>query len=165
MFRVGRETPQTADKLTPKASSAPEETEVLGRRLASDLRPGDLLLLYGSIGAGKSVLARGIAFGLGAAGWKGSPTFTLVNEYDTLPPLYHVDLYRISEPEVENVGLEEYIRADSIAMVEWADRAAGYLRAMAWRQPIEIEIEDLGGDDRLISVRQDEGGTKGRESS
>jgi tRNA threonylcarbamoyladenosine biosynthesis protein TsaE len=135
-------------------STEPAETRRLGRRLAGALQPGDVVLMCGSIGAGKSVLARGIVEGFGSSDWKGSPTFTLVNEYPTDPPLFHVDLYRLSEAEAEAIGLEEYVRDDSITIVEWADRAPAYLGGLAGRPPIEIEIEieDRGGSGRVITI-------------
>src|SRR5579871_6204100 len=101
-----------------------EATAEVGRTLGSRLRGGDLVLLRGPIGAGKSVLARGLGEALGVTAWAGSPTFTLVNEYETDPRLYHIDLYRLGASEVEELGLEEYLRADTLAIVEWADRAS-----------------------------------------
>jgi tRNA threonylcarbamoyladenosine biosynthesis protein TsaE len=134
-------------------SRSPAETESLGRELAVRLLPGDLVLLRGSIGTGKSVLARGIAEGLGAQEWKGSPTFALVNEYETSPPLYHVDLFRLSAPEAEDIGLEDYTRDDAVVVVEWADRAEAYVSELARGRRFEIDIEDRGGDERLISMQ------------
>jgi tRNA threonylcarbamoyladenosine biosynthesis protein TsaE len=159
MFQGDRQPSQPADDVMKLTSTSPQETEALGRCLSRGLRPGDSVFLCGSIGAGKSVLARGIALGLGADDWKGSPTFTLVNEYDTIPPVYHVDLYRLSETEAEDIGLDEYVREDGITVIEWADRARSYLTDIARSTPIEIEIEDLGGDDRVLSVQHYRGGS------
>lgn len=132
-------------------TDSPEDTERAGLDLGSRLRPGDLLLLRGPIGAGKTVLARGIGVALGVEDWRGSPTFTLVNEYRTDPPLYHVDLYRLAGSEAESIGLEEYIRHDSIVIMEWADRAASLLVDLAFRDPVWLDILHEHGH-RIIVV-------------
>lgn len=131
----------------------PAETEALGREVSTRLEGGDIVLLYGPIGAGKSVFARGVASGLGAGRWRGSPTFTLVHEYSTKPPLYHFDLYRISADEVVDLGLLDYARPDSIMIVEWADRAEEDLRALGQRV-IDVDIDHAGEDIREIRIRQ-----------
>ncbi len=131
----------------------PAETEALGREVSTTLEGGDIVLLYGPIGAGKSVFARGVASGLGAGRWRGSPTFTLVHEYSTKPPLYHFDLYRISADEVMDLGLLDYARPDSIMIVEWADRADEDLRALGQRV-IDVDIDHAGEDIREIRIRQ-----------
>ncbi len=128
------------------------ETVALGRGLAGTLRGGDIVLLYGPIGAGKSVFARGLAEGLGAKRWRGSPTFTLVHEYPTQPPLYHLDLYRLSRDEVADLGLEEYARPDAVMVVEWADRAPEHLHDLGGRE-IAVEIDHAGEDIREIRIR------------
>jgi tRNA threonylcarbamoyladenosine biosynthesis protein TsaE len=128
-----------------------DETAALGRHLSASLRGGDIVLLYGPLGAGKSVFARGLAEGLGAGRWRGSPTFTLIHEYSTQPPLYHLDLYRISAGEVSDLGLEEYARSDAVMVVEWADRAAEQLRALGQRV-VEVEIDHAGEDRREIRI-------------
>jgi tRNA threonylcarbamoyladenosine biosynthesis protein TsaE len=158
-------------------SSSVSETLQLGRELAEKLAPGDWVLLTGPIGAGKTVLAHGIAAGLGASGWEGSPTFTLINEYDTQPPLYHVDLYRLRESEVRELGLEDLIcrppaagrtgaagsvieeivgglkEADgAVVVVEWADRAAPYLGRLAGPRAWRVELDHLAGDRRQITL-------------
>lgn len=123
--------------------------------MGSNLAGGDVILLRGSLGAGKSVLARGIADALGVKEWRGSPTFTIVNEYDTTPALYHVDLYRLSRAEIEDLGLEEYVRPDSLTVVEWADRAADYLVELAERPPVWIDIAFVGqGEERSIEIQR-----------
>jgi tRNA threonylcarbamoyladenosine biosynthesis protein TsaE len=107
----------------------------LGVRLAKGLRRGDVVLLHGDLGAGKTTLAQGIARGLGVSGPVQSPTFTLVAEYDahladgTLARLYHLDLYRLTDPfELESIGYEAYIaQTDGITLVEWPERAADHL--------------------------------------
>lgn len=100
---------------------SPEETRAFGRRLAELLLPGDVLLLYGNLGAGKSELTRGVAEGLGVAGPVTSPSFTILNVYDDgRVPLYHFDWYRLeSAEELYEMGMDEYLGGDGVAVVEW----------------------------------------------
>lgn len=100
---------------------SPAETRALGQRLARLLRPGDVLLLYGDLGAGKSELTRGIARGLGVTGPVASPSFTILNVYDEgRLPLYHFDWYRLnSAEELYEMGMDEYLGGDGVAVVEW----------------------------------------------
>ena len=98
-----------------------EETRELGVRMAEKLRAGDVILLEGPLGAGKSELARGIAQGLGVRETVTSPSFTILNVYTSgRIPLYHFDWYRLeSEEELYELGMEEYLGGDGIALVEW----------------------------------------------
>ena len=108
-------------------SCGPEETRAFGEALGRCLRPGDLLLLEGPLGAGKTCLAQGVAVGLGVRDYVKSPSFTLVNEYRSAAgfPLIHIDLYRIAAPEeVYSLGLDEYLVGNGVCIVEWAERAA-----------------------------------------
>lgn len=101
------------------------DTLSLAARLAPMLSPGDTVLLEGDLGAGKSVLARGIAHGMGIAGSMPSPTFTLMIPYEAGGrKLYHFDLYRIVDPdEYYAAGLDEFVGGDGVAVVEWPDMA------------------------------------------
>jgi tRNA threonylcarbamoyladenosine biosynthesis protein TsaE len=104
------------------------ETEALGARIAAALRPGDLIALGGDLGAGKTTLARAILSALGVTEAMPSPTFTLVQRYDT-PSLvvHHYDLYRIEDPrELDELGLEEALDQGA-ALIEWPERAGGRL--------------------------------------
>jgi len=127
-------------------------TYQLGNLLGRQLRAGDVVLLYGSIGAGKSVMARAIGDVLGVSRWSGSPTFSLVHEYHTVPPFYHVDLYRLSPGEAADLGLEEYAHIDSIVAIEWADRAQGLVGALAIRRTISVELAYSGEDRREVRI-------------
>jgi len=106
-------------------SKSPEETLVIGEKLGKTLRPGDIVLLFGDLGAGKTTLTQGICYGLGLPReeYIRSPTFTLVNEYKGKYPIYHIDLYRTDSLEdLENLGLEEIFFGEGIAIVEWAEK-------------------------------------------
>ncbi len=127
---------------------SPEETRALGTRLAAHLRPGDVVLLDGNLGAGKSEFARGVARGLGVAGPVPSPSFTILNVYeDGRCPLYHFDWYRIESPEeIYEMGLDERLGGDGVALVEWSERAEECLPERALR----VRLIPLDGDTREI---------------
>jgi tRNA threonylcarbamoyladenosine biosynthesis protein TsaE len=96
----------------------------LGERLGRAALPGDLILLRGDLGAGKTTLTQGVARGLGITNAVNSPTFTLIKEYVGRLPLYHVDLYRLDAlAEIEALGIEDYLERGGVCVVEWADRA------------------------------------------
>ena len=100
---------------------SPAETRALGIRLARHLRPGDVLCLWGDLGAGKSELTRGIAAGLGVTAPVTSPSFTIMNVYqEGRLPLYHFDWYRLeSSEELYEMGMDKYLGGDGAAVVEW----------------------------------------------
>src|SRR6267143_4983266 len=124
------------------------QTLAAGRALARALRAGDVVLLRGDLGMGKTVFARGLAAGLGVdPGHVRSPSFTLVNRYSGRTPVYHVDLYRVDRTEdLDELGLEEVLEGDGVAMVEWAERLGPYRPARA----IEVRFTDRGGNERLL---------------
>ncbi len=123
-------------------SRSPEDTETLGRRLGARLQPRDVVALIGPLGAGKTVLARGIAEGAGARGYIASPSFVMVREYRGRLRIYHADLYRLERVEdVRHLGLDE-LAEDGALVVEWADRALDLL------PPDHIRVEcALGASD------------------
>jgi tRNA threonylcarbamoyladenosine biosynthesis protein TsaE len=124
-----------------------EETETLGRRIASILTTGDTIALEGDLGAGKTTLARAILRALGVTGEVPSPSFTLVQHYDT-PRLKiaHYDFYRIEDPsEVDELGLEDAV-AEGAAIIEWPERAPARIPPGALR----IRIEILGEGERAV---------------
>ena len=106
-------------------TSSPEQTWRIGEMLGARLGAGDMICLYGDLGAGKTSFSYGVALGLGVQEqYISSPTFTFVNEYKGRVPLYHIDLYRLKDPEeLESIGFEEYIDSDGVTVVEWAERA------------------------------------------
>ena len=131
-------------------TASEEETSAVAERLAPALRPGDVLLLVGDLGAGKTAFVRGLARGLGAsAADVSSPTFTLIQEYRSPSgvTLHHVDLYRLSPAEVDDLGLDELIDGNGIVAIEWAERWQGRPNAA-----IDVTIEDRGADRRRILI-------------
>ncbi|MBR7040334.1 MAG: tRNA (adenosine(37)-N6)-threonylcarbamoyltransferase complex ATPase subunit type 1 TsaE [Clostridia bacterium] len=103
-------------------SGSENETFRIGRALGSCLKKGDTVLLRGDLGTGKSVLARGIASALGIDRPMASPSFTIMQPYEGVCPVYHFDLYRLSDPEeIYFAGLEEHIGGDGVAVIEWPE--------------------------------------------
>lgn len=122
-------------------------TTALARDFASRLRPGDVVLLEGPLGAGKTAFARGLAEGLGCdPDAVSSPTFTLIQEYRGPVAMQHADLYRLTPGEVDDLGLED-VMEDAVLAVEWPDRWRG-----APADAIRVRFEVLGGDDRRITI-------------
>jgi tRNA threonylcarbamoyladenosine biosynthesis protein TsaE len=105
-------------------STSPAETRRLGVWVGRRLTAGDVIRLTGEMGAGKTLFTRGIAEGLGVPRGRGvrSPTFTLVHEYQGRHPIYHIDLYRLREKELEEVGWEEYLWGDGVAVIEATEK-------------------------------------------
>ncbi|MDA1096024.1 MAG: tRNA (adenosine(37)-N6)-threonylcarbamoyltransferase complex ATPase subunit type 1 TsaE [Chloroflexi bacterium] len=105
-------------------TASPDETRALGTALGAALLGGEVILLTGQLGAGKTTLTQGIAIGLGVSGYTKSPSFVLVNEYSGRVPLYHMDLFRIeTAEEVWDLGLDDYLTSPAVLAVEWAERA------------------------------------------
>jgi len=132
-------------------TNAPEETHAIGTRIGRELHPPAVVLLHGSLGSGKTTLARGIAQGLGIADSSTvcSPSFALVNIYDGRCPIYHVDLYRLADPrEYSTVGVEEFIGAKGVTIVEWGERLPELLPTA-----LVVRLEDAGGDCRRMTIR------------
>jgi tRNA threonylcarbamoyladenosine biosynthesis protein TsaE len=128
-----------------------EATERFGRALAPYLRSGDVLALFGPLGAGKTALARGILAGLGHRGDVASPTFPIVQTYappDTRLPAWHVDLYRIEDPaELEELGLDE-AKAEGVLLIEWPER----LRAL-WPDALRLVLEPSADGGRALTAQ------------
>ena len=107
-------------------TNGPERTQAVGAAIGENARPGDLILLEGELGAGKTCLTQGILWGLGGTEYARSPTFVLMAQYEARLTLYHVDLYRVdSLAEAADLGLDEVVSGEGVTVVEWADRAGG----------------------------------------
>ncbi len=103
-------------------TSSPEETFSFAKDFAKSLQPGEIICMYGDLGAGKTLFAKGVAEGLGVEDHVSSPTFTIVNEYEGALPFYHFDVYRISDPdEMYETGFEDYINGEGVCLIEWAE--------------------------------------------
>ena len=139
-------------------SASVEQTRRLGATLGRLLQPGDVLLLEGELGAGKTALTQGIGAGLGVRSVINSPTFTILKEYTGRLPLYHFDLYRIESPEeVYALGFEDYFAGDGVCVVEWAERGESEDTAHTpWPDDyLRIRLRAEGAaqvEDRLIEV-------------
>lgn len=126
-----------------------QETGELGEALGGLALPGDLLLLSGELGAGKTCLVQGIARGLGVQTIVRSPTFVFATEHMGRLPLYHVDLYRVDDPrEADGLGLDDYIEGDGLCAVEWAERASELFPAAH----LLIEMAHVDTDDRSLRL-------------
>ena len=122
-----------------------EEMKAFGASLTARLHGGDVVLLEGDLGAGKTTLVRGLLEGLGYLGAVRSPTFNLVQTFPTEPPVMHADLYRV--PSYEGIGLEDYLES-YLCLIEWPDRTAGLVAPEdCWR--IRIDFADEG---RIVTV-------------
>jgi tRNA threonylcarbamoyladenosine biosynthesis protein TsaE len=130
---------------TQTRSASEVDTVDAGRRFAERLSPGDVVLIAGPLGAGKTAFVRGLTEGLGGVSSDvSSPTFTLIQQYAARVPLFHVDLYRLTTQEAADLGLEE-TGEDGVLAVEWPDRWE-HAPESAW----QITISDNGGDARTI---------------
>jgi len=109
-------------------SHSEKETLALAEKLAPHFRPGDVIVLTGELGAGKTVFVRGLARARGLNGEVNSPTFTIVNEYAGKQPLYHFDLYRVDDPtELYETGWDDYLQREGLVVVEWGEKAGDKL--------------------------------------
>ena len=132
---------------------SPEETFQLGKRLGEQARPGQIYTLNGDLGVGKTIFTQGMAAGLGIAEPVSSPTFTIVQEYDSgRLPLYHFDVYRIGDPEeMEEIGYDDYFFGGGVCLIEWAE----LIRELLPDHVIAVNIEknlDKGFDYRMIQI-------------
>jgi tRNA threonylcarbamoyladenosine biosynthesis protein TsaE len=125
------------------------ETEAVGERLATDLAPGDVVLVSGELGAGKTTLIRGACRALGVSEPVTSPTFTIGHRYGGRVPVAHLDLYRLEGLQGEDPALlDDYLGDDTITLIEWPQAAAPELERVRAR----VEIRHAGGDEREIEV-------------
>ena len=140
---------RTRDYITHSA----EETEYVGAGLGRRLRGGEVILLFGPLGAGKTQLVRGIAAGLGLdPAQVSSPSYALINEYTGRQTLYHVDLYRLSTADLPDLGLEDLYGRTCVVVIEWAER----LEEAGWDLGasiiVEVDHHPDRSDVRIIGV-------------
>ena len=139
-------------------SKSPKQTFIGGKDFAGPLVAGDVVALSGPMGSGKTVFTQGIAAGLGVTDVVNSPTFKLVGEYDSDPPLYHFDFYRIkSTADLATLGLDHYFGGEGICENEWSDLFPDVIPRWA----IRVSFERIGEGEREISIKRGESETVG----
>lgn len=131
-------------------SNSPEATEEIGFKLGRKLRAGDIVRLYGDLGAGKTTMVKGIARALGIDRKDiTSASFTIIAEYPGNPPFFHIDLYRTSGGvELDSTGIWDCLGNHSISVIEWAEHAKGELP----EDSLKVTIKDTGNDNREIII-------------
>ena len=138
--------------MTTQLSSSPAETEAIGARLAAALRPGDVVLVSGELGAGKTTLIRGACRELGVTEQVTSPTFTIGRRYRGRVPVSHLDLYRLDSLADEDPGmLDDYLIPDAVAFVEWPAPIEPLIGE--GRIACRVELRHAGGDRRQAILR------------
>ncbi len=134
-------------------TTGPAETEAIAGELAEGLRPGDVVLVEGELGAGKTTFIRGACGALGVTAQVTSPTFTIGQRYRGPVPVSHLDLYRIADLGAEDPDLlADYLRPEAIVFVEWPGGAEREIAALA-RIALRVKLEHAGGDRRRVEIR------------
>lgn len=134
-----------------ETTSSPEETIALGERIGKMLHSGDVVVLKGDLGAGKTHFTKGLTEGLGGdPGQVSSPTFAIINEYETDNlPIYHFDCYRLEDPrEILQIGWEEYLNEDGVCIVEWPEKIKDFIPEYA----VEVSIIHVSESERKCNV-------------
>ena len=130
-------------------SSSAERTRRIGTKIGESAQPGDVVLLVGELGVGKTCLTQGIAWGLGIDDYAASPSFVLVREYQGRLPLYHIDFYRLDAlEEMADLGLDDYLYGEGICVVEWADKGLALMPG----EHLLIEMRYLASTRRSIAL-------------
>lgn len=138
------------DKLYEFRAGSLADTLRFAALLEPQLQPGAILALDGDLGAGKTRLSQALAQYLDVPGLVNSPTFTIIKEYEGgRLPLYHMDVYRLSLEEADDLGLDEYFYGEGVTIVEWASRIEPILPD----DRLSIYIRDLGGEERVLELR------------
>jgi len=144
--------PEPTERRERHRSDGAGRTEEIAAELAAELRPGDVVLLGGDLGSGKTTFVRGAARALGVSGPVTSPTFTIGQRYEGRVPVSHLDLHRLAGASglagEDPALLDDYLTADAIAFVEWPDPAAEAIAEPA----ADVELVHAGGDERLITI-------------
>ena len=129
---------------------SPEKTQELGKRIGEIALSGDVFLLSGNLGAGKTCFTQGLAWGLGIEGYAMSPTFVIVRELYGRLPLYHIDLYRLDRiEETTDLGLDDYIYGQGVCVIEWAEKALNILP----EEHLQIEISYIDATERCLQMK------------
>lgn len=129
-----------------------KDTFELGKKLGESAKSGDIYLLDGDLGVGKTVLAKGVAAGLGITEPVVSPTFTIVHEYEGRLPFYHFDVYRIADPdEMYEIGFDEYLYGEGVCMIEWPSQVEELIPENATWITIEKDLSK-GLDYRRVTI-------------
>ena len=141
------------NRISEHRTNSPQESESLGEQIGRLLHPGDVVLLSGTLGAGKTCLTRGLAHGWGAVEQPTSPTFTLINEYhrskDGSEVFYHADCYRMENAgDAISAGIEDLFAGDGIIVIEWPER----IEALLPEQYLLVEIEADSPDTRRLRI-------------
>jgi tRNA threonylcarbamoyladenosine biosynthesis protein TsaE len=135
-----------------RESNSAAETESLGAELAATLKRGDVVLVEGDLGAGKTTFIRGACRALGVSSIVTSPTFTIGQRYEAPVPVSHMDLFRVADLHAEDPDLlDEYVGADAIAFVEWPQGAEDALAGLG-RIAARVRLEHAGGDGRIVEI-------------
>ncbi|MBE7016280.1 MAG: tRNA (adenosine(37)-N6)-threonylcarbamoyltransferase complex ATPase subunit type 1 TsaE [Ruminococcaceae bacterium] len=133
-------------------SNSVRETQNIAKAFAKGLKPGDVVCLSGDLGTGKTAFVQGMAMGLSIEDMVNSPTFTIVNCYSGRLPVYHFDVYRISDPdEMYEIGYEEYVYGDGVCIIEWPEQIAEILPKERYDIKIEKNLE-VHEDFREITI-------------
>lgn len=139
-------------------TNTPQETFSVGKKIGENARPGQIYTLTGDLGVGKTVFTQGVAAGLGITEPISSPTFTIIQEYETgRLPLYHFDVYRIGDiEEMEEIGYDDYFFGNGVCMIEWAELIEELIPENSIHVTIEKDLEK-GFDYRRITITGLEG--------
>ena len=128
------------------------QTEKVGEEFSKTLSAGAVVAMRGGMGVGKTAFVRGVARGLGETGRVTSPTYTIVNEYDTEIPLLHFDLYRLENPEeLYDIGFDDYLKRGGICFIEWSENADG---EVSFSHYVEIKRVDDDENARVITITE-----------
>jgi len=141
------------EKVYKRESFSAEETFAIGKELAAQAKPGEVYCLYGDLGCGKTVFSQGFGAGLGVTEPISSPTFTIMQIYESgRLPLYHFDVYRIADPEeMDEIGYEDYFFGEGVCLIEWASLIKELIPEHVICVTIEKEL-DKGFDYRTITI-------------
>ncbi len=130
-------------------SNSPDETEKIGEKLASRLRSGDLIALYGELGSGKTCFVKGLARGLKVKQTVKSPSYSIINEYSGKYPVFHIDFYRLeNDADIEGTGWLDYFDYNGIIIIEWANR----VKKLLPKRRFDVYFDVLGDETRQLEI-------------